>query len=318
VLEWTGERFVPWVDDPFLASEHIHRYVFARSLASGRRVVDLASGEGYGSAMLAAVAARVVGLDIAGEAVRHAQEKYASDRLLFVRGSIATLPFADASFDLVTCFEALEHIEAQEALVSEVARILAPGGQFLVSTPDRDVYRDAHGDSNPFHCRELDRAEFEALLRSVFPHVCLLGQAVVSGSRLSPLGARPAPPTVYAVNRSEGVYRVEEATAPAARYLVAVASSQPLPSEVAPSFLVDGDGAVMAVVQEMSLRLRSVEAQFAALETAHRDLERAYREIEGAYGELQGTLERLQNQGAFERIFRAIGRRAFGPGRKQQ
>ena len=76
MLEWTGERFLPWRNDPTLAYEHLHRYFYAAEFARGKNVLDLASGEGYGTNLLAQVAQRVVGVDIAAEAIEHATERY--------------------------------------------------------------------------------------------------------------------------------------------------------------------------------------------------------------------------------------------------
>ena len=70
-LPWTEERYLPNVHGS-IELEHFHRYLFARQLSLGKRVLDIASGEGYGSALLAQSAANVVGVDIAAEAVAHA------------------------------------------------------------------------------------------------------------------------------------------------------------------------------------------------------------------------------------------------------
>ena len=61
--DFTGERFVPQQTDPLLALEHYHRYCFAARFAKNRRVLDIACGEGYGSAFLAKWASEVVGID---------------------------------------------------------------------------------------------------------------------------------------------------------------------------------------------------------------------------------------------------------------
>ena len=52
-MDFTGERYLPWLDAPFLAYEHLHRYYYAAELCVGARVLDIASGEGYGAAILA-------------------------------------------------------------------------------------------------------------------------------------------------------------------------------------------------------------------------------------------------------------------------
>ena len=74
-ITFTGERFVPGCAGE-IAYEHWHRYAFARQFVAGKRVLDAACGEGYGSALLASVAASVVGVDIDAPAVAHAAERY--------------------------------------------------------------------------------------------------------------------------------------------------------------------------------------------------------------------------------------------------
>src|SRR5438067_11310347 len=107
LIEWTGERCVPWTDDLQVIYEHYHRYAFAARFAAGKRVLDLASGEGYGSALLAATAERVVGLDIDPATVEHARRR---DRgVAFGVGSIADRDAAAvaAPFEPTVCWEAV-------------------------------------------------------------------------------------------------------------------------------------------------------------------------------------------------------------------
>ena len=84
-MQFTGERFVPSVKG-LMKLEHLQRYALCRQLVRGRRVLDIASGEGYGAAMLAATAARVVGIDLDPGAVRHARDTYAARAQPSVRG----------------------------------------------------------------------------------------------------------------------------------------------------------------------------------------------------------------------------------------
>lgn len=185
ILEFTGERFTPecvreiWY-------EHLHRYAFAAPLAKGRRVLDAACGEGYGSALLAAQASEVLGLDVSASTVEHARRRYAAQPNL--RFEIADVTALDAlpaaSFDLIVSFETLEHVEAQEAMLDGFARLLAPGGLLLVSTPDRRTYSDLTGLRNEFHVRELYRDEFEALLQARFAQRRMFGQKLLFQSVL--------------------------------------------------------------------------------------------------------------------------------------
>ena len=108
-LEFTGERFTPecvreiWY-------EHYHRYAFAGGLVRGRKVLDAACGEGYGSAMLARSAASVTGVDISEASIEHARRRYRAPHLEFRSADCLNLPFDDDSFDSIVSFETLEHL----------------------------------------------------------------------------------------------------------------------------------------------------------------------------------------------------------------
>src|SRR6267142_574357 len=152
MLEWTGERFLPWLREATIAYEHLHRYAYAATMVKGKRVLDLASGEGYGSKILATNATSVVGIDIDENVIRHANAKYGSSNVRFLSGSITAVPIQeDHSFDAIVCFEAIEHIDNHEALLGEVKRLLKPDGLFVVSTPNKAIYHDEARDENPFH-----------------------------------------------------------------------------------------------------------------------------------------------------------------------
>lgn len=184
-LEFTGERFTPecvreiWY-------EHWHRYAFAGALAGDRRVLDAACGEGYGSALLAQTAASVLGLDLSPLAVAHAQARYgARPNLEFRQGDCTQLDaLPDAAFDLIVSFETLEHVQEQERMLDGFARLLAPGGVLLVSTPDKRNYSELPGFRNEHHVRELYRDEFEALLAARFPQRRLYAHKLLFQSAL--------------------------------------------------------------------------------------------------------------------------------------
>src|SRR5262245_66230488 len=94
MLEWTGERFVPWAKEPAVAYEPLHRYIWASSLVKNKRVLDLASGEGYGADILARDAAFVCGVDIDETAIRHASRTYLRPNLHFLTGSLECVPIS--------------------------------------------------------------------------------------------------------------------------------------------------------------------------------------------------------------------------------
>jgi SAM-dependent methyltransferase len=187
MAEFTGERVIPGQVDPDLWNEHFARYAFASRLARRRRVLDVGCGSGYGSAELARVAASVTGLDVSGDAVAFARSQCPAAR--FLQGSGAHVPLRDAAFDLVVAFEVIEHIPDWPQLLSEARRLLAPGGQFILSTPNKSYYAESRKRSgpNPFHVHEFEFAEFRQALREVFPHVSLFVQNHTAGIVFEPL-----------------------------------------------------------------------------------------------------------------------------------
>lgn len=289
MLSEDGERFLPWMADPVINYEHLHRYRAARDLADGRRVLDLASGEGYGSALLAAAASSVVGLDLDPLAVAHAAATYRGPGLAFVQGSITETPFRAAQFDLVVCFEALEHVAEHDRLCGEAARVLKPGGWFVVSTPNRAVYSEAAGYRNPFHVKELDLDEFQALLRRHFAHARVFGQHIYPVSSIFGLGDVPGGPgREYVAAREPGGARYAF-TSPgrkAPRYLIGIASSAELPADSGlASFLVDAS-------EQLFEQQRRSEGAVVELTRHLEGRERQVRDLEGRLVEAQDALGR--------------------------
>ncbi|MBL8173553.1 MAG: methyltransferase domain-containing protein [Bryobacterales bacterium] len=178
MAEFTGERVIPGQVDPDLFNEHFARYAFAARLARGKRVLDIACGTGYGAAELAIAARSVTGVDISSDAVEYAAQHYAAANLHFETAGAETLPFPDHSFDLVVAFEVIEHLHDARALLAEARRVLAPAGQFIVSTPNRLYYEETRRLSgpNPFHTHEFEYEEFRHALSDFFPHVSLFVQ----------------------------------------------------------------------------------------------------------------------------------------------
>ena len=155
-LTFTGERMVPGHTSPDTFWEHVYRYRFAMRHAVGKRVLDIACGEGYGAAaLLHGGAASVIGLDNSTETCAHARRKYGIDARV---GEAEAIPLDSASVDLVVSFETIEHLHRPAAFLAECARVLAPEGLLIVSSPNKDVYAKLDG-PNPFHCSELTEEE---------------------------------------------------------------------------------------------------------------------------------------------------------------
>ncbi|HKE24852.1 MAG TPA: methyltransferase domain-containing protein [Bryobacteraceae bacterium] len=188
MAEFTGERLIPGEVDADLLNEHMARYTFAARLARGKRVLDAGCGAGYGSAEMAHSALSVMGADIAAEAISYARANYRLPNLNFLQSSCAALPFKDSTFDLIVAFEVIEHLENFSSLLLEARRLLAPNGQFIVSTPNKLYYTESRGQAgaNPFHVHEFQFDEFRSELKHVFPHVSLFLENHVEGVTFQP------------------------------------------------------------------------------------------------------------------------------------
>ncbi|MDQ6621138.1 MAG: class I SAM-dependent methyltransferase, partial [Pseudomonadota bacterium] len=229
-LEFTGERFLPGIPGS-IAYEHGHRYAFALRYVAGKRVLDAACGEGYGAALLAGSARRVYGVDLSAEVIGHARGEYRNlGNLQFEAASVATLPLADASVDVVVSFETIEHLPAsdQPLMLAEFSRVLAPGGLLIVSSPNRLRYTDARAYHNPFHLHELYRHDLERLLAAQFPAQRWFHQSALLASALWSEDAAPGYESWLGDGRS-----AQPAAAPDGMYYLVLAakSSDALPHE---------------------------------------------------------------------------------------
>ena len=272
VLPFTGERFTPECVRE-IAHEHWHRYAFARTLARGRRVLDAACGEGYGSALLAAAGARVLGVDVDPTTIAHARARYDGlDGLCFDVGDATALDaLPDASFDLIASFETLEHVREQARMLDGFARLLAPGGVLLVSTPDRHEYTDRTGEVNPHHVRELYRDEFEALLAPRFAARRLYGQKLLFQSALWALddgGTAAAPADDTAQRLTHGADGIADGLRYPPLYFVAACAHDAAALAALPALSLYGDAAegVYADYRDEVRRGRAAAAHIAHLE----------------------------------------------------
>jgi O-antigen biosynthesis protein len=192
MLEWTGERYIPSVDESVCGAEihyeHLHRYAFASNFVKGKIVLDLASGEGYGSFFLSHFAESVVGIEIDERSVDHARKRYKGSNLEFKSGSILDIPIAGQKiFDVIVCFEAIEHIQEHDQLISEILRLLKDDGIVILSTPNKKVYSDIPNYTNPFHVKELYFDDLQKMFEEKFSLFSFYGQRTISGSSIFPL-----------------------------------------------------------------------------------------------------------------------------------
>ena len=170
---FTGERVTPVGTPEALVRESHMRYLFASDFVRGADVLDVACGSGMGSDLMTRLGARTcVGLDLSLDAVTYAARRY--PRCSFAVCDATRLAARESSADCIVSLETLEHLPDPEGFVAQCARVLRPGGRFVVSTPNRPVSRWLG--PNPFHVREFTRDELLQLLGRHFSECELFGQ----------------------------------------------------------------------------------------------------------------------------------------------
>lgn len=178
-MQDTGERVIPEESGKGFARVNLVRHRAAhlhaiREIRGSRRVLDVGCGTGYGSAMVASHVGEVVAIDSSEEAVARARAGNHLDNVEFVAMPATALSFPDSSFDAAYSVQVIEHIEDAELHLSEVLRVLRPGGRYVVATPNRLTY-SPNGPHNAFHVREYDARELRVLLAPYFPEVEITG-----------------------------------------------------------------------------------------------------------------------------------------------
>jgi 2-polyprenyl-3-methyl-5-hydroxy-6-metoxy-1,4-benzoquinol methylase len=166
------ERITPGADpDSENVRQHFARYTFASGYCKEKRVLDIACGTGYGSAMMANAGARsVLGVDISDEAVQSAADQYSHPNIAFRlhdAEKISLLP----PVDLVVSFETIEHLQNPTAFLEGASSLLDPNGVLIISSPIRFGGSVSDKPHNPFHVREWTSDEFKQLVSTFFRKV---------------------------------------------------------------------------------------------------------------------------------------------------
>jgi ubiquinone/menaquinone biosynthesis C-methylase UbiE len=152
--------------------EHIVRYQIATELVKDKVVLDIASGSGYGTKMLGAVAKRVIGVDLNEGSIKYAQKNYSSKNIDYKVGDAENIPVEDGSVDVVVSFETIEHVPNYVKFIDEVKRVLREDGLLVLSTPNDEAYPE----TNEWHLHEFKQSELEKLIKRKFKNITTLFQ----------------------------------------------------------------------------------------------------------------------------------------------
>ncbi len=182
-MNFSGERFIPGLSG-HLQLEHLNRYYFVIKQIdlSNKIVLDLASGEGYGSDLLAYYSKQVIAVDISSETIKHAKSKYVKNNLTFLIGDAVNIPLSDHSIDVFVSFETIEHHDKHVEMLNEIKRVLKPDGILVMSSPDKYYYSDKPNYKNEFHIKELYYDDYKYLINSYFTRSIFYSQKIFVGS----------------------------------------------------------------------------------------------------------------------------------------
>jgi len=134
-------------------------------------LLELGCGEGRGVELLAPLADSYIGIDKIQSVIDHLVEKYPDYE--FMSGVFPPFPFEDNSFDTIVTFQVIEHVKNDAGFIEEIHRVLKPGGQALITTPNIKMTLSR----NPWHEREYTGDELTALSKKVFDKVEMKGIA---------------------------------------------------------------------------------------------------------------------------------------------
>lgn len=300
-MTFTGERYIPQGGWDTIDMGHMQRYWFVQSHLKDMIVLDAACGEGYGSHLLADVAAHVTGIDVSDETVEHASRKYQKDNLTYIQASIEKLPFDDNSFDAVVSFETIEHVpeQIQKSFLKEVRRVLKKDGIFVISTPNKAIYTEKLKNSPVYHIKEFEHDEFIHFIKTEFEHVKQYSQHFEESCFLHEEGATSFSAQVIASEAREydEIYMVVVASA---RELVSWSSSVVMPND--------------PVRNKRMLLMRSQESMIAKLHDINTDLKAANDDLRNQNTDLAKQYDAIVRSSSWSitRPFRVVKRLLSG------
>lgn len=176
--QWEEDSVFPSLDDPFFP-DHLARYYFAQNfIGPEARVLDVACGKGYGSAVLAKKAKTVLGIDLNQDSLVFARQYFGRPNIEFRSVDVHDSDQLGGTFDLVVAFEIIEHIDppTTDRFLAALKRALRPGGIALISTPNHEIVKKSGVFVPPFHINNLSSRELKSCLRKHFSSVEILGQ----------------------------------------------------------------------------------------------------------------------------------------------
>lgn len=177
----TGERIIPGSVSNAVLSEHYSRYIFASEFCQNKKVLNVASGCGYGSEVLLKTASEIFNVDIDGELVAYGNNKYGNCKNHFLKMDAQNLQFPEEFFDSIVSFETFEHLPDYKKFITECRRVLKSNGSIVLSMPNKIISSPwLEKPVNRFHFKEWEYNELISELRNTFDIHGVFGQHFIT------------------------------------------------------------------------------------------------------------------------------------------
>jgi ubiquinone/menaquinone biosynthesis C-methylase UbiE len=258
----------------------------------------MAFGEGYGSYIISKEAKYVIGVDVDENAVEHARKKYNAQNLEFIQGTILEVPIQEkGKFDVIICFEAIEHVEEHEKLLSEVKRLLHKDGVLIISSPNKKTYSDIPDFNNPFHKKELYFEDFKDLLPKYFKNSVFLGQKVYGVSNIWSI-----PPSLhpnykeFIIEKKEDEFYFSDIDKKNPLYFIAISSDKKLNRDnyIISSQLLDVSNILIeSFEKQVSTLVNTLQAKDVKINALEINLQEKNMQV-SELNELKNTLQSMQ------------------------
>lgn len=259
----------PFVDDPVKALEHYHRYLYASRFVRNRRVMEIACGEGYGTAFLSINAEEVIGVEADEGVISRAKEKYKDfKKARFVSARLDEFILSEPRCDVIVSFGTVERLdaEARQRFVLNIKKSLKPGGILVISASISDGRLEDIGDRGESRTPEFSAVKFSEFLKQHFVSAVFLGQKPVTVSSVWSLYQWQD--DFFRFHTRDNLFTLppEDEQFAVPMSLIAVCSTHPLPREIADSSKsVYYDIAQVKRTQEIILRSRRLESEVETL-----------------------------------------------------
>ncbi|HTK81406.1 MAG TPA: methyltransferase domain-containing protein [Bacteroidota bacterium] len=300
LIEQPTGHIIPQLSDPLLAVEHYHRYLYALRFVTGKRVLDVGCGDGYGAAFLSLAASEVLGVDVSESAIQQARQKYVEfSNARFEAANCVDMRLVEQPFDVITCYQTFEHLDGEEQVrcMESMKNVLAPKGIIVASTRDRSAQTSSP--SAPGLKHQLSAVEFYEFLKRYFKNVIFVGQKPLMLSAMWSLHGWQD--DSFALQAREGLFSPKEEgeqfTEPT--NIIAVCSDEYLPRLIADSsnsFYFDSKHEIQ--VKDVLSRSKQLETEMESLRAEITRMRKEYSQSTDVVQKLYAENISLKNANA--------------------